>query len=85
MFLKADRFTKMHDHELAFKALYKSQRVLRAMDPIDQALMARFYELMAAANITQKELMTAHDYLLKARKIHLNLGKAEHTKQLKRK
>ena len=85
LLVKADRYVKMHDHELAFRALYKAQRVLRAMDKPDQSLWIRVYEQMATAHITQKELMQAHDYILKARAIQLELGAIEDVRQRKKK
>lgn len=60
LLIKGDRHLKMHDHELAFRVLFKTQRVLRAMEQQDRTLWIRYYELMAAAHISQKHLIQAH-------------------------
>ena len=61
---KGERHTKMHDHELAFRVMYKAMRVMRVMDQQadpkqqpDKTLWVRYYEQMAIAHITQKELI----------------------------
>ena len=82
---KAERHAKMHDQELAYRALYKAQRAIKAMDPPESVLTIRLYELMAASSLTQKELLRAHGYILKAREIQLEISKAEYDKQFKRK
>ena len=82
---KGDRHTKMHDHELAFRVLFKAMRILRSMEKQDKALWIHLYELMATAHITQKELIQAHQYTLKARELQLEVGLAEDTRQRERK
>lgn len=72
--LKADRSFKMHDHELAYQAMYKAYRAIRATDIFEPKLLIQWYEIMAKLNITQKECMQANEYLLKARKMQLELG-----------
>ena len=74
LMLKADRSLKMHDHELAYKAMYKAYRAIRATDIFEAKLLIQWYEVMAKLNISQKESMQANEYLLKARKMQLELG-----------
>ena len=69
LMLKAERRLKMEDQELACRSMYKAQRAIFKMSPQEDALQIRWYELMAAINVTQKELIQAHEYLTKARKL----------------
>ena len=83
--MKAERYMLMHEQELAFRALYKAQRAVGAMDPQEPALLIHLFEVMAATNITQKELLQAHDYIHRARLLQLELCKEAYEKQFQRK